>query len=216
MTFGVVKVCLSFTLNVMIGYQCLSSHLWRLMFLVFAVTNADIACTYTSSPMYPFAFRTHTHSLGEILLYCIYIHQLSSYLVLVNCFTFYGASISWSCVSCSSGKVVSGYRVRNGQWTQIGRQSPLLPQVCVNVSTLPDQAWLIHGIYRGNLMHHLSLIRVVSHVNDPSSVFYVLPAVRPVSTLSLLFTKVSVSAISSKHNIQCIHVECTHIRSMHY
>ncbi|TRY85578.1 hypothetical protein DNTS_032554 [Danionella cerebrum] len=53
------------------------------------VTNADIACTYTSSPMYPFAFRTHTHSLG---------------------------------------KVVSGYRVRNGQWTQIGRQSPLLPQ----------------------------------------------------------------------------------------
>ncbi|XP_077099429.1 peptidyl-glycine alpha-amidating monooxygenase isoform X1 [Siphateles boraxobius] len=53
------------------------------------VTNADIACTYTSFPMYPFAFRTHTHSLG---------------------------------------KVVSGYRVRNGQWTQIGRQSPLLPQ----------------------------------------------------------------------------------------
>lgn len=89
--------CLSFTLNVVIGYQCLSSHLWRLMFLVFAVTNADIACTYPSSPMYPFAFRTHTHSLGEILLYCIYLHQLSSYLVLVNCFTFYGASISWSC-----------------------------------------------------------------------------------------------------------------------
>lgn len=159
--------------------------------------------------------HTHTASV-RYCFFCIYIHQLSSYLVLVNCFTFYGASISWSCVSCSSGKVVSGYRVRNGQWTQIGRQSPLLPQVCVNVSTLPDQAWLIHGIYRGNLMHHLSLIRVVSHVNDPSSVFYVLPAVRPVSTLSLLFTKVSVSAISSKHNIQCIHVECTHIRSMHY
>ncbi|XP_057176846.1 peptidylglycine alpha-amidating monooxygenase isoform X2 [Triplophysa rosa] len=53
------------------------------------VTNADIACAYSSFPMYPFAFRTHTHSLG---------------------------------------KVVSGYRVRNGQWTQIGRQSPLLPQ----------------------------------------------------------------------------------------
>lgn len=53
------------------------------------VTNADIACTYKSFPMYPFAFRTHTHSLG---------------------------------------KVVSGYRIRNGQWTQIGRQSPLLPQ----------------------------------------------------------------------------------------
>ncbi|KAI1239736.1 hypothetical protein IHE44_0011164 [Lamprotornis superbus] len=27
------------------------------------------------------------------------------------------------------GKVVSGYRVRNGQWTLIGRQSPQLPQV---------------------------------------------------------------------------------------
>nr|XP_060484193.1 peptidyl-glycine alpha-amidating monooxygenase-like [Panthera onca] len=26
------------------------------------------------------------------------------------------------------GKVVSGYRVRNGQWTLIGRQSPQLPQ----------------------------------------------------------------------------------------
>lgn len=203
--------CLSFTLNVVIGYQCLSSHIWGLMFLVFAVTNADIACTYPSSPMYPFAFRTHTHSLGEILLYCIYLHQLSS-LVLVNCFT------SWSCcVSCSSGKVVSGYRVRNGQWTQIGRQSPLLPQVCLNVSTLPVRAWLIRGIYRGNLMHHLSLIRVVSHVNDPS-VFYVLPAVRPGFTLSMLFTKVSVSAISSKHNIQYMHT-CrvhTYTHSMHY
>lgn len=29
-----------------------------------------------------------------------------------------------------TGKVVSGYRVRNGQWTLIGRQSPQLPQVC--------------------------------------------------------------------------------------
>ncbi|KAL4617643.1 peptidyl-glycine alpha-amidating monooxygenase isoform X1 [Arapaima gigas] len=53
------------------------------------VTNADIACTYKSYPMYPFAFRTHTHRLG---------------------------------------KVVSGYRVRDGQWTLIGRQSPQLPQ----------------------------------------------------------------------------------------
>ncbi|XP_037403540.1 peptidyl-glycine alpha-amidating monooxygenase isoform X3 [Pygocentrus nattereri] len=54
-----------------------------------AVTNADIACTYQSYPIHPFAFRTHTHRLG---------------------------------------KVVSGYRVRNGQWTLIGRQSPQLPQ----------------------------------------------------------------------------------------
>ncbi len=71
----------------MIGYQCLSSHL--LMFLGFAVTNADIACTYPSSPMYPFAFRTHTHSLGEILLYCIYIIVLHfmvlAYVDLVVC-----------------------------------------------------------------------------------------------------------------------------------
>ncbi|XP_033844984.1 peptidyl-glycine alpha-amidating monooxygenase-like isoform X2 [Periophthalmus magnuspinnatus] len=53
------------------------------------VTNMDSACDYTSYPMYPFAFRTHTHSLG---------------------------------------KVVSGYRVRDGKWTLIGRQSPQLPQ----------------------------------------------------------------------------------------
>lgn len=31
------------------------------------------------------------------------------------------------------GKVVSGYRIRNGQWTLIGRQSPQLPQVLLNV-----------------------------------------------------------------------------------
>ncbi|XP_062340403.1 peptidyl-glycine alpha-amidating monooxygenase isoform X3 [Osmerus eperlanus] len=53
------------------------------------VTNADIACEYESYPMYPFAFRTHTHSLGQ---------------------------------------VVSGYRIRDGKWTLIGRQSPQLPQ----------------------------------------------------------------------------------------
>ncbi|KAK9533057.1 hypothetical protein VZT92_010410 [Zoarces viviparus] len=53
------------------------------------VTNADIACDYTSYPIYPFAFRTHTHHLG---------------------------------------KVVSGYRIRDGKWNLIGRQSPQLPQ----------------------------------------------------------------------------------------
>ncbi|XP_029372425.1 peptidyl-glycine alpha-amidating monooxygenase B-like [Echeneis naucrates] len=53
------------------------------------VTNADIACEYTSYPIYPFAFRTHTHHLG---------------------------------------KVVSGYRIRDGKWSLIGRQSPQLPQ----------------------------------------------------------------------------------------
>uniref|UniRef100_A0A669CQH9 Peptidylglycine alpha-amidating monooxygenase n=1 Tax=Oreochromis niloticus TaxID=8128 RepID=A0A669CQH9_ORENI len=53
------------------------------------VTDADVACDYTSYPIYPFAFRTHTHRLG---------------------------------------KVVSGYRIRDGKWTLIGRQSPQLPQ----------------------------------------------------------------------------------------
>uniref|UniRef100_A0A673AIN2 Peptidylglycine alpha-amidating monooxygenase n=1 Tax=Sphaeramia orbicularis TaxID=375764 RepID=A0A673AIN2_9TELE len=53
------------------------------------VTNADIACDYTSYPIYPFAFRTHTHHLGQ---------------------------------------VVSGYRIRDGRWSLIGRQSPQLPQ----------------------------------------------------------------------------------------
>ncbi|XP_053267124.1 peptidyl-glycine alpha-amidating monooxygenase [Pleuronectes platessa] len=53
------------------------------------VTDADVACDYSSYPIYPFAFRTHTHRLG---------------------------------------KVVSGYRIRNGKWSLIGRQSPQLPQ----------------------------------------------------------------------------------------
>ncbi|XP_068561854.1 peptidyl-glycine alpha-amidating monooxygenase B isoform X2 [Cebidichthys violaceus] len=53
------------------------------------VTNADISCDYTSYPIYPFAFRTHTHHLG---------------------------------------KVVSGFRIRDGKWSLIGRQSPQLPQ----------------------------------------------------------------------------------------
>ncbi|KAM6985156.1 peptidyl-glycine alpha-amidating monooxygenase B [Aplochiton taeniatus] len=53
------------------------------------VTNADVACDYESYPIYPFAFRTHTHRLG---------------------------------------KVVSGYRIRDGKWSLIGRQSPQLPQ----------------------------------------------------------------------------------------
>ncbi|KAM4528176.1 peptidyl-glycine alpha-amidating monooxygenase B isoform 1-T1 [Odontesthes bonariensis] len=53
------------------------------------VTNADVACDYSSYPIYPFAFRTHTHHLG---------------------------------------KVVSGYRIRNGKWSLIGKQSPQLPQ----------------------------------------------------------------------------------------
>ncbi|CDQ70008.1 unnamed protein product [Oncorhynchus mykiss] len=62
------------------------------------VTNADVACTYNSYPIYPFAFRTHTHKLGQ---------------------------------------VVSGYRIRDGKWTLIGRQTPQLPQVgCLAMSQL--------------------------------------------------------------------------------
>uniref|UniRef100_A0A4W3JI52 Peptidylglycine alpha-amidating monooxygenase n=1 Tax=Callorhinchus milii TaxID=7868 RepID=A0A4W3JI52_CALMI len=53
------------------------------------LVNGDIACPYEEAVIHPFAFRTHTHQLGQ---------------------------------------VVSGYRIRDGQWTQIGRQSPQLPQ----------------------------------------------------------------------------------------
>ncbi|XP_071065326.1 peptidyl-glycine alpha-amidating monooxygenase isoform X15 [Dasypus novemcinctus] len=53
------------------------------------VVNADISCHYKMYPMHVFAYRVHTHHLGQ---------------------------------------VVSGYRVRNEQWTLIGHQSPQLPQ----------------------------------------------------------------------------------------
>nr|XP_019583500.1 PREDICTED: peptidyl-glycine alpha-amidating monooxygenase isoform X11 [Rhinolophus sinicus] len=53
------------------------------------VVNSDISCHYKKYPMHVFAYRVHTHHLGQ---------------------------------------VVSGYRVRNEQWTLIGRQSPQLPQ----------------------------------------------------------------------------------------
>ncbi|XP_073534016.1 peptidyl-glycine alpha-amidating monooxygenase isoform X3 [Phyllobates terribilis] len=50
---------------------------------------SDIACAYEKPTMHPFAYRVHTHQLGQ---------------------------------------VVSGYRIRNGKWSLIGRQSPQLPQ----------------------------------------------------------------------------------------
>ncbi|XP_036163798.1 peptidyl-glycine alpha-amidating monooxygenase isoform X13 [Myotis myotis] len=53
------------------------------------VVNSDISCHYNNYPMHVFAYRVHTHHLGQ---------------------------------------VVSGYRVRNGQWALVGRQSPQLPQ----------------------------------------------------------------------------------------
>lgn len=63
------------------------------------VVNADIACAYKQTTIHPFAFRTHTHQLGQ---------------------------------------VVSGYRVRNGKWTLIGRQSPQLPQAFYHVENSMD------------------------------------------------------------------------------
>ncbi|XP_075127835.1 peptidyl-glycine alpha-amidating monooxygenase isoform X4 [Leptodactylus fuscus] len=51
--------------------------------------NSDIACAYEKPTMHPFAYRVHTHQLGQ---------------------------------------VVSGFRIRNGKWSLIGRQSPQLPQ----------------------------------------------------------------------------------------
>ncbi|XP_032873260.1 peptidyl-glycine alpha-amidating monooxygenase isoform X1 [Amblyraja radiata] len=63
------------------------------------VVNADIACVYKQTTIHPFAFRTHTHQLGQ---------------------------------------VVSGYRVRDGKWTLIGRQSPQLPQAFYHVENSMD------------------------------------------------------------------------------
>ncbi|XP_051875982.1 peptidyl-glycine alpha-amidating monooxygenase B isoform X2 [Pristis pectinata] len=63
------------------------------------VVNADIACLYKQATIYPFAFRTHTHQLGQ---------------------------------------VVSGYRVRDGKWTLIGRQNPQLPQAFYHVENPMD------------------------------------------------------------------------------
>ncbi|XP_078702255.1 peptidylglycine alpha-hydroxylating monooxygenase-like isoform X1 [Branchiostoma floridae x Branchiostoma belcheri] len=59
--------------------------------------HMETACEYTDpSPMYPIAYRTHSHSLGV---------------------------------------VTSGYRIRNNQWTEIGRMSPQRPQMFYNATT---------------------------------------------------------------------------------
>lgn len=53
--------------------------------------HMETACKITENKkIYPFAYRTHTHSLG---------------------------------------KVVSGYRVRDNQWVQLGKRDPLTPQM---------------------------------------------------------------------------------------
>ncbi|XP_061656865.1 peptidyl-glycine alpha-amidating monooxygenase A [Syngnathoides biaculeatus] len=89
------KDCSGLSLRMTLNPQPFIAGIYLLMSIDTAIhpgkriTNADIACNYTSYPIYPFAFRTHTHRLG---------------------------------------KVVSGYRIRNGKWSLIGRQSPQLPQ----------------------------------------------------------------------------------------
>ena len=91
------------------------------------VTNADVACDYASYPIYPFAFRTHTHRLGE---------------------SFSGLRLRGNGPRAQkrtllvAGKVVSGYRVRDGEWTLIGRQSPQLPQVSFRLLLAPSLAEL--------------------------------------------------------------------------
>lgn len=53
--------------------------------------HMEVACKIQENKrIYPFAYRTHTHSLG---------------------------------------KVVSGYRVRDGEWTTLGKRDPLTPQM---------------------------------------------------------------------------------------
>lgn len=63
--------------------------------------------------MHPFAFRTHTHKLGKINIFCA-IHNKN-------------VNISFK------GLVNSAYRVRgrddDQEWTEIGRRSPQLPQM---------------------------------------------------------------------------------------
>ncbi|XP_046357220.1 probable peptidylglycine alpha-hydroxylating monooxygenase 1 isoform X1 [Haliotis rufescens] len=57
----------------------------------------ETACKFESNlEIHPFAFRTHTHTLG---------------------------------------RVVSGYRIRDGKWTEIGRMNPQKPQMFYNVTT---------------------------------------------------------------------------------
>lgn len=60
-----------------------------------SIEYLETACPYDDIEIHPFGFRTHTHTLGQ---------------------------------------VVSGYRVRDGQWTEIGRMDPKLPQMFYNVT----------------------------------------------------------------------------------
>ncbi|XP_056393506.1 peptidyl-glycine alpha-amidating monooxygenase isoform X3 [Hyla sarda] len=89
------KDCTGVTVDITLKKQPLIAGIYLLMSMDTVIppgekaVHSDIACAYERPTMHPFAFRTHTHSLGQ---------------------------------------VVSGYRIRNGKWTLIGRQSPQLPQ----------------------------------------------------------------------------------------
>lgn len=69
-------------------------------------------------------------------------------------------SIRWTLVRVHKwtllavGKVVTGYRVRNGEWTLIGRQSPQLPQVCFCIEF--GIYWLLY--HSENLLDEESLL----------------------------------------------------------
>lgn len=85
--------------------------------------HADVACKYPGpKSIFPFAFRTHAHSLGVFegvgegeggRARCEVLH--------------------WP--SCA-GKQIVGYVIKSGEWEVIGTRSPQDPQVCVEVNSL--------------------------------------------------------------------------------
>ncbi|XP_053557495.1 peptidyl-glycine alpha-amidating monooxygenase isoform X2 [Bombina bombina] len=89
------KDCTGLTVTITPERQPLIAGIYLLMSMETVIppgektVNSDVACVYRNPTMHPFAYRVHTHSLGQ---------------------------------------VVSGFRVRNGKWSLIGRQSPQLPQ----------------------------------------------------------------------------------------
>lgn len=78
-----------------------------------SVTHMEVSCSIKEQKIiYPFAYRTHTHSLGLYSRLCC-IPSLTIAIL---------------------GKVVSGYKVHrdNGNsdhWTLLGRRNPLTPQM---------------------------------------------------------------------------------------
>lgn len=76
------------------------------------ITKMDVECKiYEDKVIYPFAYRTHTHSLGKHIRFN-YISTL---------------------INSGIGRVVSGYRVtrENGidHWHLLGKRDPMTPQM---------------------------------------------------------------------------------------